>query len=107
MANYPLHSTNKEGTLLYGQTSFYSNEYAERMCDLHLRDEVSRDEHGNYHKYYRLHACKPHNIEMALRYDIHCPECSMGMLKQVGRCLNSHELGLYICPDCEKRKAHR
>lgn len=52
MANYPLHSTNKEGTLLYAQSSFYSDEYAERMCDLHLRDEVHKDDRGNYHKYY-------------------------------------------------------
>ena len=46
-----------------------------------------------------------HTIEMALRYEINCPECNSGRLKQVGRCLNSHELGLYICPVCEKRKS--
>ena len=49
----------------------------------------------------------PHTIEMALQYEIHCPECNQGILKQVGRCLNSNELGLYVCPVCDKHRTHR
>ena len=104
MANFPLSKMNNEGTLLQGHSSFYSDEYADSMCDLHLRSEIHEDEHGDLHKYYRLRACHPHTIEMALRYDIRCPECFSGMLKLVGRCRNSHELGLYVCPSCEKRR---
>lgn len=107
MANYPLHCLNKDGTLLNAQKSYYSDEYAERMCNLHLRDEVHKDDRGNTHKYFRLHAHNPHTIEMALQYEIHCPECNQGILKQVGRCLNSNELGLYVCPVCDKRRTHR
>ena len=107
MANYPTHKMNKDGTLLGTSTSFYSDEAADRLCSLHLSDQIEKDAEGNYHKYYRLHAHDPHTIEMALQYEIRCPECSNGMLKQVGRCLNSHELGLYVCPVCDKRRKHR
>ena len=101
MANYPIHRIGNSETLLGTTKSFYSDEYAECMCDLHLRDEIHKEQNGTVQRYYRLHAKHPHTIEMALRYDIHCPKCSSGMLKQVGRCRNSHELGLYICPVCE------
>ena len=37
MKNYPLIKTNKEGTLLRPQHSYYSDEYTESMCDLFLR----------------------------------------------------------------------
>lgn len=108
MANYPIHRMGKDDSTLLGAiTSFYSDEYADRMCTLHLRDEIHKDEKGHLTKYYRLRAHEPHTIEMALQYEIHCPVCSTGMPKQVGRCLNSHELGLYVCPVCEKRNEHR
>jgi hypothetical protein len=103
MENYPVSKVNKEGTLLRPTGSYYSNEYVENMCDLYLRDEIHEDKHRKLHKYYRLHAKQPHNIEMALAYDISCPKCSVGMLKQIGRAVNSHELGLYVCPICDKR----
>ena len=45
----------------------------------------------------------PHTIEMALAYDIKCPCCGSNTLKQVGRCLDSHELGLYECPVCDRK----
>ena len=51
---------------------------------------------GQNHRFYRLHAMNPHTIEMALAYDIKCPCCSNNTLKQVGRCLDSHELGLRV-----------
>jgi Zn finger protein HypA/HybF involved in hydrogenase expression len=94
---------NKEGTLLRSNNSYYSDEYAESMCDLFLRDCVVKDEHGKLHKYYRLHAKQAHNTEMALAYDIRCPECHSGMLKQIGRQLSYNELGLYRCPVCDKK----
>jgi hypothetical protein len=70
MANYPLIARNKEGTLLHPQHSFYSDEYTESYCDLFLRDSVVKDDHGKLHKYYRLHAKQPHDMEMAFTYDI-------------------------------------
>ena len=103
MANYPLTARNKEGTLLHPQTSYYSDEYAESMCDLFLSDSIVEDEHGKLHKYYRLHAKQDHNMEMAFVYDIHCPDCKVGMLKQISRPLSYNELGLYRCPVCDKK----
>ena len=104
MKNYPLIAKNKEGTLLHPQHTYYSDEYAESMCDLFLRDCVVKDEQGKLHKYYRLHAKEPHSIEDALAYDILCPECAnRGKLKQIGRVLNYNDLGLYRCPFCDKK----
>ena len=102
MANYPLTKMNKEGTLLHPQRSYYSDECAQVMCDLYLSDEIIKDEKGNLHTRYRLNAKQPHNIEMALAYDLMCPKCN-SRLKQVGRTLTSHELGQYVCPVCDKR----
>jgi len=103
MANYPLTVMDKERTLFRSQHSYYSNEYAESMCDLFLRDCIVDDERGKLHKYYRLHTKQAHNTEMALVYDIHCPDCHSGMLKQISRPLNYNELGLYRCPVCDKK----
>lgn len=103
MANYPISKMNTEGTLLRPKSSYCTDEYAEKMCDFYLRDEIHEGEHGKLHKYYRLHVKQPHNIEMSLAYDINCPNCLVGMLKQIGRAVNSHELGLYVCPICDKR----
>ena len=103
MANYPLTKMNKEGTLLRPQHSYYSDEYAESMCDLFLSDSIVEDEQGKLHKYYRLHAKQDHNMEMAFAYDIHCPDCNVGMLKQISRPLSYNELGLYRCPVCDKK----
>jgi hypothetical protein len=103
MANYPLKASNKEGTLLLPNNSSFSDEYAEKTCDLFLRSSVEQDEQGKLHKYYRLHAKQAHNTEMALAYDIQCPECRVGMLKQIGRQLSYNELGLYRCPVCDKK----
>ena len=103
MANYPLKATNKGGTLLLPNNSYISDEYAEKTCDLFLRSSVVQDEQGKLHKYYRLHAKQAHNTEMALAYDIQCPECRVGMLKQIGRQLSYNELGLYRCPVCDRK----
>jgi len=102
MANYPLFSAKKGSNRFIAQSTFYSDEYAEDMCDLHLRTEFMRDSNGKYIHGYRLHAKHPHTIEDALKYDIYCPKCKTHTLKQLGRCRNSHELGWYVCPCCDK-----
>ena len=85
-------------------TVYKTEEYAQRMCNLYLSDEIHRDDEGKLHKYYRLHAKEPHSIEDALAYDILCPECAnRGKLKQIGRVLNYNDLGLYRCPFCDKK----
>ena len=99
--NYRLHVANKEGTQLVPIHTSYSDEYAQRMCDLYLSDEVHRNEEGRMQKYYRLHAKHDHTQEMALAYDIQCPKCN-GRLKQIGRQLSFNELGLYTCPACNR-----
>ena len=86
MANYPISKMNKEGTLLRPKGSYCSDEYVEKMCDLYLRDEIHEDD-----------------MEMAFAYDIHCPNCHNGMLKQTARPLSYNELGLYRCPVCDKK----
>lgn len=103
MMNYPISKANKEGTLLRPKASYLSDEYVDRMCDFYLRDELQEDENGKIHKYYRLHAKQPHDLEMAFAYDIHCPNCLYGMLKQIRTLLNYNELGLYRCPVCDKK----
>ena len=103
---YDLTAFKKGGKYMVPHETFYTDEYAESMCSLWLKDELVKDENGKIHRYYRLHAGEPHNIEMALAYDIQCPKCS-NKLKQIGRCLNSHELGLYHCPVCEEQKNRR
>ena len=97
---YPLHGQ-KKGNYLTASSSSYSEEYAQRMCDLYLSDEVHRNEKGRMQKYYRLHAKHDHTQEMALAYDIQCPKCS-GRLKQIGRQLSFNELGLYTSPACNR-----
>jgi hypothetical protein len=87
---------NKEGTLLRPQHTYYSDEYAHAMCDLHLSDVVIEDDKGKLKLRYRLHAKHPHTIEGAMAYNILCPKCHRH-LKQVGRSLSYHDLGLYAC----------
>lgn len=103
MENYPLTKMNKEGTLLHPQHSYYSDEYAQRMCNLYLSDSIVKDEQGNLHKYYRLHAKHEHSLEMAFAYDILCPQCKVTKLKQIGSQLTYNELGLYKCPVCDRK----
>lgn len=100
--NYPINVNKKRSNILTPSNSYYSNEYAEEICKLHLRDEVHKDKNGNTQMYYRLHAKEHHTVEDALAYDIHCPKCKDGILKQVERCVDSKELGLYTCPTCNK-----
>nr|DAG54504.1 MAG TPA: terminase large subunit [Bacteriophage sp.] len=49
-----------------------------------------------------------HTIEDALAYDIKCPECGhRNTLRQIGRVLDMHNLGLYKCPCCDKQRTKR
>jgi len=102
MAIYPICKHGKEGTFLSCSHSFMSKEAAERTHSLYMEDLVFQDKDGKVRRRYRLNAAKPHTIEDYLAYDITCPACG-GRLKLVGRALNSHELGLYACPACDKR----
>lgn len=94
--------SDKAGTSLHANSTYYSDEYAEAMCDLYLKDELEKDENGRIKRFYRLHAKYPHSQEQALAYDISCPKCKTAKLKQVGRQLTTNELGLYMCPVCGK-----
>ena len=98
---FPLTKLNKEGTLLNASHSYYTEEYAQRMCSLYLTDELSRDETGKIKRTYRLHASNDHTEEMAFAYEIHCPKCG-NHLKQIGRQLTLNTLGLYKCPVCDR-----
>ena len=85
------------GSYPYREASFIKN-----TRELYLSEQLSSDQYGRLHRAYRLHAKKPHTVEMALQYDIKCPRCRARDLKQVGRCLSSHDLGLYKCRVCDK-----
>ena len=98
---FPLTKLNKEGTLLNASHSYYTEEYAQRMCSLYLTDELSRDETGKIKRTYRLHASSDHTEEIAFAYEIHCPKCGNHM-KQIGRQLTLNTLGLYKCPVCDR-----
>ena len=76
---------------------------APRVCATFIFVMSHKDAKGNLQRYYRLHATVRTPLKWrALRDQL--PECSNGRLKQVGRCLNSHELG-HICPVCENARA--
>ena len=106
MANYAMHKRNKEATVFSTTSTLYSDEYADASLSLFLRDQFVEDEKHRIHRQYRLHARQPHTIDMALAYDIDCPHCGH-RLKQIGRCLNSHDLGLYTCPACDSYYGRR
>ncbi len=99
--NYPIIRNKQAKNLLQPTHSSYSDEYAQRMCNLYLSDEIHMDDNYRPHKYYRLHAKDSHSEEMTLAYDIKCPDCGQN-LKQVGRTLNYNDLGLYICKFCDR-----
>ena len=106
MANYNLHKMGEKRTVLNPVHTYVSDEYAEQEMDLFLRSEIVEHGYARYTNAYRLYAREPHTIEMALAYDISCPECGK-TIKQVGRCVNSHKLGLYRCPACDRAKGAR
>ena len=97
---YPLHGQ-KKGNYLTPLNGYYTEDYAQRMCDLYLKEELARNEAGRMQRFYRLHAKNDHSQEMALAYDIKCPKCN-NTLKQIGRQISFNELGLYTCPACNR-----
>ena len=104
--NYILRAQKNNWRLLTPRETVNTLEFVESMSDLWLTTDVRRDDSGQTYKYYRLHARLPHSIEQALAYDIKCPRCGNHM-KQVARSLNTHDLGLYMCPVCEGHKYRR
>ena len=101
MDNYPLHQNKFNPNALEPINAYITEEYIEKQYKLYLTTHYTRNEDGNVLRAYRLHAVDPHSIDMALAYDIKCPKCRTHLLKQVGRCLNYHDLGLYKCPVCD------
>jgi len=91
--SYPLIKNSKNGTVLYPQHNYYSQEYIESNYDLYLTNE--------FQQRYRLHSKHPLRMDDYLAYDILCPKCSH-TLKTIGAPLNLHDLGLYECPMCKK-----
>ena len=102
MNNYPLHINKYHPHTLEPLHCYSSEEYIQEHYELYLSTEYTRSQCGDVHRFYRLHAAQPHSIDMALAYNIKCPKCHTHLLKQVGRCLNYHDLGLYKCPVCDK-----
>ncbi len=92
---------NKKNNYLTVSHGFYTEEYAQRMFDHYLQTELVSDDYGNVEKFYRLYAKEDHTKDMALVYDVQCPDCR-NVLKQVGRQLTFNKLGLYKCPHCGK-----
>lgn len=101
-SNYPLIPTKYDPKKLEDISNYYSEEYTQSRFKLYLTTEYTRDDYGDVRRFYRLHAVDPHSIDMALAYNIKCPKCHSHLLKQMGRCLNYHDLGLYKCPVCDK-----
>ena len=101
--NYPLIPTVKNGTRLHPQHNLCSEEHTRSTYDLYMTRELVRNEYNEVRGFYRLHAKNTHTLDMALVYDIECPKCG-NLLKQVGHCLNDHELGIYACRVCDKKK---
>ena len=97
---YKLHK-NKTNNFLTALSGYYTEEYAQDMFDLYLQTELVRNESGRVEKFYRLYAKEDHTQDMALAYDVQCPNCR-NKLKQVGRQLTFNKLGLYKCPHCGK-----
>ena len=100
--HYPLSRAKYDPNALDPINAYITEEYIQRQYKLYLSSHFARDERGKMHRTYRLHAVEPHTIDMALAYDIKCPNCRKNNLKQIGRCLNSYDLGLYKCPVCDK-----
>lgn len=101
MAIYEMRKADKAGTVFTTKDTYYTKEYAKQYMPMYLEGHIVVDENGRHRNRYRLHSEKPFTIEAALALDINCPKCG-SRLKQIGRCLNAHDLGLYKCPACDK-----
>ena len=102
---YPIRKNKLDWRSLEPMTNHTEPEdYISEHYDFWLSDEFIPDRNGKVYRYYRLHAKYPHNIEMALAYDVKCPRCKNHVMKQVGRCQDYYKLGLYECPVCDRKK---
>ncbi len=101
---YPLRANKADIRTLHPMRICASEEYISTYYDLYLTTEYYKDANGGQNRYYRLNAKNPHSIDMALAYNIRCPKCDRHTLKQVGRCLDMHTLGLYECPVCDRKE---
>lgn len=99
MAVYPLHT---EGKNLVPQNSYYSEEYAARMCSWYITDHPVKDERGRVRMLYRLHSCHDRSFADFMQYDVRCPKCNE-RLRPVQNAINTHDLALYACPKCNKK----
>lgn len=97
---YKLHK-NKTNNFLTASHGSYTEDYAQSMFDLYLKDELIKNDTGRVEKFYRLYAKEDHTQDMALAYDVQCPDCK-STLKQVGRQMTFNKLGLYKCSHCGK-----
>ena len=103
MAVYPLHTYNKKSKTLFSNSSFYTEECAQRLCSWYLTDHLTKDDRGNHVYTYRLHSHEPRTFADFMQYDIECPRCHH-RLRPVQNALNYHDLALYTCPKCNERK---
>ena len=103
MAVYPLHTYNKKSTTLFPNSSFYTEECAQRLCSWYLTDHLAKDDRGNNVFTYRLHSHEPRSFADFMQYDIECPRCRH-RLRPVQNALNYHDLALYTCPKCNEHK---
>lgn len=109
MAVYNLNKTeHKDGTYgLHPQSTSFSEEYAERMCEFYLTDEYVKDEHGNVDAFYRLHSPRiARNNNQALNYDVRCPKCN-ALMRKVSTNKDYHTLGYYECKKCNNKGGRR
>ncbi len=102
MSIIDMHKMNPEGTVFLTTETFATKEYADKSMPMYLEEKLVQNSKGNFIRNYRLHVSKPTSIETALSYDIICPQCHVKCLRQIGRCLNAYDLGLYKCPACDK-----
>lgn len=100
---YPLHANKNDKNCLIPTHTMNTEESISTLYDLWLREYLVENGNDRMLRRYRLCAKHPHNIEMALAYDIKCPHCGSA-LKQTGRMLNSTELGEYTCKTCDQRR---
>lgn len=103
MAVYPLHTNNEKSKTMFPSSSLYSEEYAQRVCSWYLTDQWTRDDKGKYTHAYRLHSSEPRTFADFMQYDIECPCCHQ-RLRPVQNALNYHDLALYACPNCNKKR---
>lgn len=107
MSIYPLKVNKANMRTLHPMRVVASEEYISSHYDLYLTTEYYSNGNGGQNRYYRLNAMHPHSVDMALAYNIECPKCDRHTLKQVGRCLDPHTLGLYECPVCDRKEGKR